>query len=150
MKDLRRNEFIDMLEMAELLFEEKDNYISCYIPTLGSVSYFPKADKVQIHRTNKWEEGGFEFIKNILYPSKMSKFNLYPKIEINENYIDKLTSIIKRAEKSDQELRNDFAGLALSGIMASGISKPIQQHQFDNIAEDAYRLADAMVKRSKL
>ncbi len=44
-------------------------------------------------------------------------------------------------------LRDHFAGLALSGIMASGHAIPNVQTQFNNIAEDSYRLADAMLKQ---
>lgn len=146
MKDLRRNEFIDMLEMAELLYEATDKFIKCYIPTLGKVTYYPKSDKINVHVGNKWFEDGFYRVKNILSNTTKTE-NI---IQTDQAYIDKVTSIIKKEEKSDAELRNEFAGLALSGIMASGLAQPIQQHQFDNIAEDAFRLADAMVKFSKL
>ena len=139
MTTLRKNEFMDMLEMRELLFEDKDKFIHCDIPTLGKVTYYPKSDKLQINRTNKWEEGGFQFVKNILYEKTMN------------TSIQQATSLIKiKEERTEYELRNEFAGLALNGIMASGLANPVSQIQFDNIAEDAYRLADAMVKRSKL
>ena len=66
MKDLRRNEFIDMLNMAELLYTGNDKCIVCDIPTLGAVTYYPKADKLNIHKANKWEDNGYEFVKNVL------------------------------------------------------------------------------------
>ncbi len=140
MKELRRNEFIDMLEMAELLFEEKDNYISCDIPTLGKVTYYPKADKLQINRTNKWEEGGFEFVKNVLAEKT---------IQIDQAYIDKVTSISERInQKSDSELRNEFAGLAMQSAMIG--ESYIAYSSPEEIAELSFLIADAMVKRSKL
>ena len=66
MTTLRKNEFMDMLEMNNILFEDKDKFIHCDIPTLGKVTYYPKSDKLQICRKNKWEEGGFEYVKTIL------------------------------------------------------------------------------------
>ena len=145
MKDLRRNEFIDMLEMAELLFEEKDNFISCDIPTLGKVTYYPKADKLQINRTNKWEEGGFEFVKNVL-DEKIK--------EDSRIYFDKFKPKIKQ-EKSDAELRNDFAGLAMQGLLSNPEWMKIYDGEKylmedDVVAKMAFDYADAMVKFSKL
>ena len=140
MKELRKNEFIDMLEMAEILYEANDKFIKCDIPSLGAVTYYPKADKLQIDKNNHWEEGGFTFVKQFLS---------YTENEIRP--IQQATSLVKvREVKSDEELRDEFAGLALSGIMSSGLAQHVQQHQFDNIAEDAYRLADAMLKQRKL
>lgn len=79
---------------------------------------------------------------------------LYVKTILNNTIkteIQQVTSLVKvREVKSDEELRDEFAGLALSGIMSSGFAQPVQQPQFDNIAEDAYRLADAMMKQRKL
>lgn len=142
MKDLRRNEFIDMLEMAEVLYEANEKFIKCDIPNLGSVTYYPKSDKLQINKTNSWMEYGFTFVKQFLE----LKGNTFGLIQPQET-----TSLVKIKEvKSDSELRNEFAGLALNGIMASGLANPTNQQQFDNIAEDSFRLADAMIKFSKL
>ena len=47
-------------------------------------------------------------------------------------------------------LRDYFANSAMQGIMSSGNAIPIQQHHFYNISEDAYRLADAMLKQREL
>jgi len=139
MKELRRNEFIDMLEMLEILYEAKDKFIKCDIPTLGAVTYFPKANKVQIDKSNEWVEHGFEYVKSILNSTTKQPL-------IYEN-----TSLVKIKEvKSDAEFRDECAMRAMQGIMASGHAIPAKQHQFDNIAEDAYRLADAMVKQRKL
>lgn len=139
MTTLRKNEFIDMLEMNNLLFEDKDKFIHCDIPTLGKVTYYPKSDKLQINQTNKWEVGGFEFVKNILAEKT---------IQIDQAYIDKVTSISERIkQKSDQELRNEFAGLAMNIVISSGLGNI---NDFDQIADNAFRLADAMVKRSKI
>lgn len=145
MKDLRRNEFVDMLNIAELLYEVSDNHIKCVIPTLGKVTYFPKADKINVHIGNEWFDDGFRRVRLVLNP----------KIEIDKNYIDNATSIIKRAEKSDAELRNEFAGLAMQGILSNsvyldfisgnnGLPNP------EILARLSYEIADEMVKRSKL
>lgn len=44
-------------------------------------------------------------------------------------------------------LRDYFANSAMQGILSSSHAIPTQQIYFDNIAEDAYRLADAMLKQ---
>ena len=138
MQQLRKNEFVNLLEMAQVLYEDKGNLIQCDIPTLGYITYYPKADKVQINRNNTWEEGGFEFVKNILgNPTK---------VILQDN-----ASLTRTIEvKSREELRDDFARAAMQGIMANGAAMPSKQIHFDNIAEDAYRLSDAMLKRREL
>jgi len=147
MKDLRRNEFIDMLEMAELLFEANEKFIKCDIPTLGSVTYYPKANKLQINKSNSWEENGFEFVKNIL--SNTIKHNPY--VEINPN-----KSVVKIKEvKSDDELRDEFAGLAMQGILSNKeyalcLSGNTILPNPDHLANLSYGIADAMMKQRKL
>lgn len=136
MKDLRRNEFIDMLEMAELLYQQNDKFIKCDIPNFGGITYYPKADKLQIDKTNDWRENGFN----------------YGKFLIKEHQILKLqsiesTSLVEiKEEKSDADLRNEFAGLAMQSL----ISRSKDLLLPDYIAEKAFNYADAMVKRSKL
>jgi hypothetical protein len=66
MKDLRKNEFKDLLEMNELIFEEKDYSIIADLPKLGSVTYYPKSNKIQVHKTNIWIENGYIYVKNLL------------------------------------------------------------------------------------
>jgi len=66
MKDLRKNEFKDLLEMNELLFEEKDYSIIADLPKIGSVTYYPKSNKMQVHKTNTWLENAFIYTKNLL------------------------------------------------------------------------------------
>lgn len=66
MKDLRKNEFKDLLEMNELLFEEKDYSIVADLPKLGNITYYPKSNKIQVHKTNTWIENGFIYTKNLL------------------------------------------------------------------------------------
>lgn len=66
MKQLRKNEFKDLLEMNELLFEEKDYSIVADLPKLGIVTYYPKSNKIQVHKTNVWKDDGFYFVKNHL------------------------------------------------------------------------------------
>lgn len=64
MKDIRRNEFKDLLEMNELMFVEETDYIRADIPKLGEVTYYPKKNRLNIHKGNRWESDGYYFIKN--------------------------------------------------------------------------------------
>lgn len=66
MKELRKNEYIDLLEMNELIFEDKEHSIVADIPKIGNTTYYPKSNKVLIHKENKWEEDGFYYIKKTL------------------------------------------------------------------------------------
>jgi len=72
--ELRRNEFVDMLEMNDLLFIEKPHLIHSEIPKIGKITYYPKSDKLQISSTNSWETFGFNYIKTHL---KKIAENLY-------------------------------------------------------------------------
>lgn len=108
MTELRKNEFIEMLQKADLLFEDKIKFIHCEIPTLGKITYYPKANKVQISRNNTWEENGFEFVKNILNTTNRVNRKL-PLIYEN-------TSLYKDEE---DKLRDDFAKNALIGILSN-------------------------------
>ena len=146
MKELRRNEFIDMLEMAEILYEAKDKFIKCDIPSLGAVTYYPKADKLQIDKNNHWEEGGFTFVKQFLS---------YTENEIRP--IQQATSLVKvREVKSDEELRDEFASLAMQS-MINAIYKNDKpktpdalSEAFELIPKNAYWFADQMIKQRKL
>lgn len=133
MKDLRRNEFIDMLKMAEVLYQEHVKFIKFELPFLGNCNYYPKADKVQINKNNKWEENGFDYVKNIL----------------KKNMVIENMSLVYD-KKSDSELRNEFAGLAMQGICVNAGRNSFSYDDSDSIADYAYVIADAMVKRSKL
>jgi len=66
MNTLRKNEFKDLLEMNELLFEEKEYSIVCDLPEIGTITYYPKSNKIQVHKTNGWIENGFIYVKNLL------------------------------------------------------------------------------------
>jgi hypothetical protein len=70
MKNLRLNEFKDLLEMHELLFEESDYFIKADIPVIGNVTYYPKKNRLQINKGNIWKDNGFYFIKNHLNNQK--------------------------------------------------------------------------------
>lgn len=133
MKDLRRNEFIDMLEMAEVIFNEHEKFIKFELPFLGNCTFYPKANKVQIDKNNKWEENGFDYVKNIL----------------KKNMVIENMSLVYD-KKSDSELRNQFAGLAMQGICVNANRNSFSYDDADSIADYAYIIADAMVKRSKL
>lgn len=136
MKELRRNEFIDMLEMAEILYEAKDKFIKCDIPSLGAVTYYPKADKLHIDKNNQWVEQGFEYVKTILVP-------------ITQKYKPNLSGM-KRL-KSDGELRDEFAMRAMQGLVSNNNNfEYLRESTPIAVAEDAYKIADAMMKQRKL
>jgi hypothetical protein len=146
MKQLRKNEFIDMLEMAEILYEEKENFIKCDIPGLGSITYYPKADRVQINRNNTWEQGGFQYIKNILY-----------RITKSEHPIQCTDTLVKiKEQKSKEELRDDFAGLAMASMInamytRNEISSPDNLlERMELVSKNAYWYADQMLKQREL
>lgn len=105
MVQLRKNEFLSLLEMNELLFEDKEKFIHCDIPTLGKITYYPKANKVQISRNNTWEENGFEFVKNILSTA----------LKNAKDYDEKFSKFSKEYD----DLRDDFAKNALIGILSN-------------------------------
>jgi hypothetical protein len=66
MQQLRRNEFKDLLEMNNLLFEEFDYHIQADIPELGEVTYYPKKNRLNIHKSNEWKDNGFLYVLNHL------------------------------------------------------------------------------------
>lgn len=70
MQEVRRNEFKDLLEMNELMFVESTDFIKVDIPELGSCTYYPKKNRLNIHRGNKWEHDGYYFVKSHLGKSK--------------------------------------------------------------------------------
>lgn len=145
MKELRKNEFIDMLEMSEILYEVNDKFIKCDIPTFGAVTYYPKADKLQIDRMNKWEENGYLFIKMILSTTKFKEIPIQYRVE-------KPNSL---KEKSDELLRDEFAGMALQGLLSNPqYSSYVAGSNIcpvpEIVAKLSYELADAMIKQRKL
>jgi hypothetical protein len=66
MTELRRNEFKDLLEINNLLFIEQIAFIKADIPNLGTVTYYPKSNRLQINKGNEWKDDGFNFIKFII------------------------------------------------------------------------------------
>lgn len=140
MTELRKNEFIEMLQKADLLFEDKIKFIHCDIPTLGKVTYYPKANKVQISRTNTWEVDGLEYVRSILASTT--------KVEFKKPLFYENTSLFKTKEiKSEEELRDDFAGLAMQSlILRYDLEKPIEP---GTLSEMAYKIADNMIKQRK-
>lgn len=143
MTDLRKTEFIEMLQASKIEFEEKNNFIKCNIPSLGSITYYPKADKVQIDRNNHWEEGGFEFVKNILgNPTKV--------------FLQEATSLVKiKEQKSKERLRDDFAIAAMQSLLSSDMQMAklngnSAETNDEILAITSYRIADAMLKQREL
>lgn len=70
MKEIRSNEFKDLLEMNELMFVEETDFIRADIPQLGAVTYYPKKNRLNVHKGNKWESDGFYFVRNHLKKGK--------------------------------------------------------------------------------
>ncbi len=68
--ELRKNEFKDLLETNELIFIEKEFAVLVDLPTLGACTYYPKANKLHIHKDNKWELNGYYYTKNHLKINK--------------------------------------------------------------------------------
>ena len=66
MEKLRRNEFIDLMEANELLYEEFEYFIKADIPNIGDITYYPKKNKLQISKGNIWKDNAFYFIKKHL------------------------------------------------------------------------------------
>lgn len=66
MTELRKNEFKSLLEMNELIFLEYQDFIKADLPELGEVTFYPKKNRLNIHKCNRWESNGFYFIKNHL------------------------------------------------------------------------------------
>lgn len=64
MQEVRRNEFKDLLQMNELMFVENTDFIKVDIPELGACTYYPKKNRLNIHRENKWESDGFYFVRS--------------------------------------------------------------------------------------
>lgn len=130
---LRKNEFIDMLEMNEAIFVDIGNCIHCTIPSIGKSTYYPKADKLNVHLENKWFENGFDRVKTALV-SKTFEFTK------------------KSSDLQNLNLRDQFAMAAMNGYLSASVDcighgMPIDAK---NIAEQVYLIADAMMKQRKL
>ncbi len=66
MQEVRRNEFKELLIMNDLMYVEHQDFIKADIPELGEVTYYPKKNRLNIHKGNKWESDGFYFVRNHL------------------------------------------------------------------------------------
>ncbi|MFO0089974.1 MAG: hypothetical protein ACK518_04160 [bacterium] len=143
MKDLRKKEFIEMLQASQIEFEEKNNFIKCNIPSLGSITYYPKADKVQIDRNNHWEQGGFEFVKNILgNPTKVFLEEVPKGSSCRRDYFE-------------NKLRDDFAMAAMQSLLSSDMQMAklngnSAEANDEILAITSYRIADSMLKQREL
>lgn len=98
MQEVRRNEFKSLLEMNELMFFEYTDFIKADIPELGEVTFYPKKNRLNIHKGNKWESDGFYFVKNHLGKSK-EKIVVRCTLGVNESAVyhelhDKIKSIV--------------------------------------------------------
>ena len=138
MTELRKNEFIEILLEADLEYDDRLKFIHCEIPTLGKITYYPKANKIQISKTNTWEENGLQFVKNILNSTVKS-------------VIQEATLLVKIKEiKSNKELRDNFAIAAMQGHIASEYGAMVHTDDYNTeaLAKRFYEIADAMLKQS--
>ena len=62
---LIKNEIIDFLELNNILHWVNATNIEIMHPVHGKCTYYPKADKLQIHAKNKWIENAFYLIKKL-------------------------------------------------------------------------------------
>jgi hypothetical protein len=147
MTELRKKEFIEMLEKSGLLFEDKEKFIHCDIPTLGKITYYPKANKVQISRTNTWEVDGLKYVRSVLCSTT--------KVEIKNPLIYENTSLVKIKEiKSNEELRDDFAKNALIGILSNNTYNEFMSGNNglpvpSEVVRLSYEYADEFIKQRK-
>lgn len=134
---IRKNEFIDMLDISEQEFTDEGNFVHCNISTIGKCTYYPKADKLNIHLKNNWELNGFEFVKNVLNARK----------KLSTKEFD-LTIIADDKSK----LRDQFAMAAMNGYLSASVDLIGHGMNIDakNIAEQVYLIADAMMKQREL
>lgn len=96
MREVRRNEFKDLLEMNELMFIESTDFIKVDIPELGACTYYPKKNRFNIHRGNKWESDGFYFVKSHLIKIKnpINKCESTEEFSVDHDLIKKIRGII--------------------------------------------------------
>ena len=69
-KDIRRNEFLDLMNINGLIYQEKEHCIVSDIPKIGTITYYQKSNKIHVHKGNNWIDNGFIYIKNILSNDK--------------------------------------------------------------------------------
>lgn len=143
MTELRKNEFIEMLLKADLLYDDRLKFIHCEIPTLGKITYYPKANKVQISRTNTWKENGLEFIKDIL--------NTTTRVNRKLPLIYENTSLYKNEE---DKLRDDFAKNALIGILSNNAYNELMSGNNglpvpSEVVRLSFEYADEFIKQRK-
>ena len=96
MTELRKNEFTSLLEMNELLFWEYPTFIKADIPQIGEITYYPKANRMQVNKGNKWIDDGFNFTKIHLSKIKDKLFT--------EKQVLQYVSFLASKNKSANEL----------------------------------------------
>jgi len=74
----------------------------------------------------------------------MSKDNSGSAFPIRQHYDEATGHYIHYADDG-MSLRDYFAASAVKGFTANPMCNPETQQHFNNLAEDAYRLADAMI-----
>ena len=92
MQEVRRNEFKELLFINDLMFVEHTDFINADIPELGEVTYYPKKNRLNIHKGNKWESDGYYFVKKQLNVVKVNPVKMESAID-HELY-DKIKQIL--------------------------------------------------------
>lgn len=104
MTNLRKKEFIEMLDNFELNYNDKGKFIQCELQNLGKVTYYPKANKLQINKTNKWQEDGLYFVKDELFKSEKYELNVEEEICKNHEKVNQIYYLMILAKMSLSEI----------------------------------------------
>ena len=104
MTNLRKKEFIEMLDTFELNYNDKGKFIQCELQNLGKVTYYPKANKLQINKTNKWQEDGLYFVKDELFKSEKYELNVEEEICKNHEKVNQIYYLMILAKMSLSEI----------------------------------------------
>ena len=67
---IRKNKFIELLENNNIFFDILDYSIVCEITPTNYFTYFPKSDKLQIHKSNQWILLGYDYIQKLIEENK--------------------------------------------------------------------------------
>lgn len=105
MTNLRKKEFIEILDNFGLSYNDKQKFIQCELPNLGKVTYYPKANKLQINKTNKWEQDGLYFVKDALFKSEKYELNVEEEICKTHEKVNQIYYLMIYAKISLTEIK---------------------------------------------
>lgn len=124
---------------SEKLIVEEFPYLFVECEGQKKVDYFDKYEEAIKDLMNKRNE---DFIKKSIQVDERL-------LDTDKVFVQEVLSKEDFLKSIEQENRMMFISSAINGIMSSGLATPVRQHQFDNIAEDAIRLADAVINKLK-